>query len=726
MKTPLSRRHFLKGCASGAGLFLAFRIAPSCFECSAVQDILNGTPERFQPNIWLSVTPDDLVTIRVSKCDIGQGVYTSLPMIVADELGAAWDHVRYELAPVADEYRDPVWGEQVTAGSASISHLYEPLRKAGAAAREMLAEAAAGMFHVPRDRLVAGNSALRCVDSGLSLSYGKLCARAAKLPLPSDPPLKRRDQFTFIGKDLPRLDIVEKVNGSAVYGMDVRIPGMLHAAVDRPPVYGGRVLGCDMEAALRVPGVEKVGVIDSGLAVCAASLAAAWEGRNALRTRWSTGKYPWWDTDSAARTMQEHLDRQGVNKISRGDVEGAMKKASVRLRADYVLPYLAHCPMEPPNCTVHLTGDRCRIWASCQNQTAMMDTAVEETGLRPHQIDIHILFSGGSFGRRYEVDFVREAIQTARVCKKPVRLMWTREEDIKNDFYRPGNAARIEAGLDSRGRLLAWRHKVAAPSVYRRIATSLLSDGIDPAAVEAIHNSVYDFPAVIVDYVEVKAPPPVGFWRSVGNSHNAFTIETFMDELAGAAGRDPIDFRMDLLDREPRARRVLELVAARAGWGKKNTKGRYLGAALHLSVYSYVAKVAEVSVNRSDGTIRVHRIVCAVDCGQVVNRDIVRAQMEGGIIYGLSAALKEEVRFAAGGVVSENFNDYEPLRIHEAPDIEVIIVDSREKPTGVGEIGVPSAAPAVANAVSAACGVRIRRLPMTPDRMVRLLSRRVG
>lgn len=676
---------------------------------------IQAMEKAFCPNVWLRITPDNIVTVMVSKSEMGQGVSTSLPMIVADELEADWKQVRFKMVPAREEYKDPVWDMQTTGGSTSVRHMFLPLRKAGAAAREMLITAAARIWGVPTGECEAYRGTVRHRKSGRSLTYGQLSQRAVGLPVPPDPPLKGESRFRLIGTSLPRLDVREKVDGSAVFGIDVFMPDMLYAAVARPPAYGAKAISYDKDAAERVRGVREVVELNAGIGVCADTLDAAWKGRDALAVRWNRGEHPDMNSETLERIFAQHLDKAGITARNVGNEERAMRQATKKMRATYILPYLSHATMEPMNCTAHVRHDRCEIWAPTQDQSGARETATRMTGLRPQQIHVHTPYLGGGFGRRLESDFVEEAVQLSKAAKRPIKLIWTREGDVQNDFYRPATCSKIEGGIDGKGRLIAWNHKLVAPSIFSRVYPQMVRNGIDPAAVEGAADMKYEIPNIHLEYVRVDLPVPVGFWRSVGHSHNAFAVESFVDELAHASGKDPLEFRLGLLRNHPRSRRVLEVAAEKAGWGGPLKKGHGRGIAQHFSFGSYVAHVAEVSVDEKDAAVKVHRITCAVDCGPVINPNIITAQLQGGIIFGLSAALKERVSFAHGGVESANFHNYEILSMSQTPEIEVHLVESRAKLGGIGEPGVPPVAPSVANAVFAAAGIRVRRLPMKPE-----------
>jgi isoquinoline 1-oxidoreductase beta subunit len=712
MKTDLSRRQFLK--MTGTGLAIAVATTGSGFLLVSAAELEKTSPS-FRPSVWLEVRPDNVVIVTVSKSEMGQGIYTSLPMIVADELDANWKNVRMEPAPAGDAYKDPVWGRQSTGGSSSVRHMYEPLRMAGAAAREMLQLAAARRWDVPVKECAVAKGVVKHIRSNRALSYGQLTQDAAKLAVPQNPVLKKESQFRYIGKDIPRLDIREKVNGTAIFGIDTFAPDMLYAAIARPPAYGAVLVGADKEAAQKVAGVRQIIPVQDGIAVCADTIDAAWKGRDALRASWKDARDPLLSTASLEKDLIDQLGSPGILARNDGDVKNSLGKASRKVEAVYLLPFLAHVTMEPMNCTAHVRSNACDIWVPTQNQSGVLDAAEKVTGLKPEQIQVHTTFLGGGFGRRFERDFVEETLVLSQATGKPVKLIWSREEDIQHDYYRPMNVSRIEAGLDANGDVTAWSHKIVCPSIFARVFPNAMKKGIDNAAVEGLENMEYDIPNTAVAYVRRDTPVPVGFWRSVGSSHNAFVVESFVDELAHSAKKDPLAFRLAMLKQHPRAQRVLEVAAEKSGWQGPPTAGRGRGIAYCLSFGSYVAQVAEVSVDRSTGTIAVHKVTCAVDCGPVVNPTIVSAQMMGAIMMGLSAATREKIEFANGGVQSGNFGDYELLRMSDAPDVEVHIVKSDAALGGIGEPGLPPLAPAVANAVFAATGARVRKLPMKPE-----------
>jgi isoquinoline 1-oxidoreductase beta subunit len=715
MKEQISRRSFVKGLLAGSGLTLLLAYTSDGFRILGAEEIKKTDLKDLVLSAWIGITSDDLVTITVSQSEMGQGVYTSIPMIVADELEADWKTVRFRAAPAADEYKNPVWGVQATGGSTSIRHFHDLLRKAGAAGRAMLIQAAAQSWGVPPAECLAEKGAVRHPGSGRSTSYGKLAAAASKMPLPKDPPLKEPSKLRFIGQPLPRLDLPDKISGKARFGIDTFVPDMRYGAVARAPIFGAQVRSFDPGAAKKIKGVEQVVRIGRGVAVCAGSFEAARRGRAALKIDWDRGAQPDLDDAFVEKALLNHLKKTGVVARNDGDAEKALASAAKKIDSVYRLPYLAHATMEPMNCTAWVQKDRCDVWAPTQSQTNSQLTAARMAGLDPKKVHIHTTYLGGGFGRRGEVDTVEEAVAVSKAIGKPVKIIWTREEDMHYDFFRPGNCCRIAGGLDAQGKITAWSHRVVVPSIFARALPQMMQKGIDPAAVEGITDLPYQVPNLRVEYVRLDLPIPVGFWRSVGSTHNAFTVESFMDELALAGGKDPLDFRLEHLARTSELRRVLETAAEKAGWGKPLKFGQARGLACHSCFGSHVAQVAEVSVDKEKGGLRVHRVVCAIDCGPVINPDTVRAQMEGGIIMGLSAALKEQVVFEKGGVKSANFADYPLLRFSETPEIEVHLVQGMKKPGGVGEPGLPPIAPAVANGVFAAAGIRLRILPLTPE-----------
>lgn len=722
MTSHMIRREFLQKSLAGAGLTLAFcLVGPGRIELANAED--DPKSEAWMPNAWLKIAPDNTITILVSRSEMGQGVFTSMPMIVAEELEADWKKVRVEASPVTKAYVDPQLGIQLTGGSMSVRNMFEPLRKAGATAREMLRLAAAKEWKVPVEECKALQGTVAHEKTGRKKTYGQLCQEAAKLPVPGNPPKKKAGEFNLIGKPVRRLDASIKINGTPIFGVDVYKPDMLYAVVARPPAYGAKLVSSDEEAAKKVPGVSKVVQIENGLAVCANSTVAAMKGREALNPKWDKGSIPDLDNKFLEKHYKEALEKKGIVTEQQGDAEKELGKSAKTISAEYSFPYVSHVPAEPPNCVVHVQKDRCDIWCPTQFQTGAFGAGVKITGLEPDQVHVHSTYLGGGFGRRTDVVEVIEAVQIAKAVGKPVKLLWTREDDIKYDFFRPASLHRMSAGVDTKGLVTSWVHKVATPSIAERAMPPMIVNNIDPTSVQGLGDQDYEIPNMKVEWVKVDLPIPVGFLRSVGHSSHAFVVECFLDELAHAAGKDPLAFRLDMLRKHPLPAGVLKTVAEKAGWGKKLPKGSGMGIAQHFSFGSHVGYVAQVKVDTKSGIIEVERVVCAVDCGSVVNPDTIKAQMEGATVMALSIALKEEVQFANGGVKSSNYDDYPLLTMSETPDIEVHVLKSDHPLGGIGEPGIPPLAPAVGNAVFAATGIRMRRLPMSPETVREAMAR---
>lgn len=709
--TNMKRRAFLKvSAAAGGGLLISLYLPE--FDSSKQTQ---AAPATFAPNAFVRIGTDESVTVIVNKSEMGQGVYTSLPMLLAEELEADWSKIKVESAPVDAAYNHTSFGIQMTGGSTSTASEWERFRKAGATARVMLIAAAAQNWQVEPQSCRAENGYVMHPASGRRASFGSLADAAAKIEPPKDVTLKDPSAFKLIGKATRRLDTPAKVNGSAQFGLDVKIPGMLTAVIARPPVFGGKVATLNAEAARAVPGVKNVMQVPSGVAVIADGFWPAKLGRDKLEIKWDEG--PNANLSTAGMREQYATLAQKPGAIARkvGDPAKALAGATKTITAEYEVPYLAHAMMEPLNCVVDLRADHCEIWTGTQFQTVDRMAAAAVAGLKPEQVQIHTMLLGGGFGRRANPasDFIVEAVQVAKALKAPVKVVWTREDDISGGWYRPMWYDRIVAGIDVLGSPIAWTHTIVGQSIMEGtpFAAFGIRDGIDGSSVEGAADLLYGIPNLQVDLHTPKIGVPVMWWRSVGHSHNGFAVEAFFDEVAHAGGKDPVELRRALLVKQPRMRAVLDLVAEKANWGKPLPAARGRGIATHFSFDSYVAQVAEVSVDKS-GAVRVHRVVCAVDCGRVVNPDSVKAQMEGGIIFGLTAALKDEITLDKGRVQQRNFRDYPMLRINEAPEIVVHIVPSTENPTGVGEPGVPPVAPAVANAIFAATGKRVRKLPI--------------
>jgi isoquinoline 1-oxidoreductase beta subunit len=710
------RRSFLKvSAAVGGGLAIGFYL-PGCSrdEPSASPDAGSAAPPApaaFEPNAWLVVAPDESVTVRVASSEMGQGILTAIPMLVAEELDADWSKVRGEHAPNDAAYYNPLLSQQATGGSTAIRGFWQPVREAGAMARDLLVAAAAKTWAVDENGCRTENGEVIHDASGRRLSYGRLADAAAALPPRGAPFLKEPEEFRVIGRPTPRLDTPVKVDGSAVFGQDVRVPGMLTATVARCPVFGGSLKSFDAAPAKAIKGVRDVVSVSGGVAVVADSFWAAKQGRDALEVEWDFGANAALSSETVSAGLARAAQRPGAVANAVGDADAVLAGAARVIEAVYEVPFLAHACMEPMNCTADVRPDGCDVWVPTQAQTGTQQTVQKLTGLPAEAVRVHTTFLGGGFGRRSEQDFVTDAVEISRAVGAPVKVLWTREDDMRHDFYRPATYNRLAAGLDAQGGLVAWRHHIAGPSILERRFPSDTPRAIDGTSVEGAANLPYGVANLRVSYVMHDTGVPVGFWRSVGSSQNAFITECFFDEAARAAGRDPLQLRLELLAEQPRHAAVLALAAEKAGWGSPAPEGRYRGIAVAESFGSVVAEVAEVSIEEG-GRVRVHRVVCAVDCGTVVNPSTVEAQMESGIVYGLTAALYGEIKLDQGRVVQGNFNDYSLLRMDEMPRVEVHIVSSAYPPGGVGEPGTPPIAPAVANAVFAATGTPVRRLPI--------------
>jgi isoquinoline 1-oxidoreductase beta subunit len=713
--TRVSRRDFLIIVpTAGAGLVLGVRLGGDLEGAEAA----GAAAGSLAPNAFLQIDATGDVTIWASKSEMGQGVRTALPMIVAEEMDADWSRVRVEQA-----WADPKFGDLDTGGSASVRTKYEPMRKAGAAARAMLIAAAAKSWRVSADTCRAEKGRVIHSPSGRGIPFGDLVARAAALPVPQDALLKDPRDFRIIGKPLPRSDTPSKVDGSAIYGMDVRVPGMLHAVVSRCPVFGGKMVRFDETKARASPGVKAVVPISNGVAVVADSTWHAFKGREALTVEWDEGPGVTESTESLGRQLADLARKPGRAVRSDGDAAAALAKAARKIEAVYELPFQAHATMEPQNATAFVQKDRCEIWAPVQTPSWALEDVARATGLPQSAITLRITQLGGGFGRRINPDYVVEAVEISKAVGAPVKTTWTRTEDLQHDFYRPASLHSLAGGLDAAGVPVSWRHRIVSTAIQ----TYYEPDAKNPEEQETggADDLPYAIPNVRVEYAAAKSMVPRGWWRSVENSFNAFAVECFLDELAAAASRDPCRLRLDLLSggrkvrsagghlvlETGRLRACIELAAQKSGWGTPLPKGRARGIAAHFSYQSYCAQVAEVSVD-GPGNVRVHRVVSAVDCGRPINPGIIAAQMEGGVVFGLTASLKSGITIEKGHVTQGNFDDYEMLRIDEMPQVETHVVTSGAPPTGVGEPGVPVVAPAVFNAIFAATGKRVRRLPL--------------
>lgn len=704
IKTPsIDRRRFLKVVSvAGAGLAVGFYVTPKNFR----GEVADETPGLFAPNVWLRIDKNGSITVTVSKSEMGQGIITGLPMILAEELEADWTKIRFERADADTKY-----GNMGTGGSQSTRSMWKPLREAGAAAREMLISAAAQTWNVARETCRAKGGMIVHVPSGRKLAYGELVEAASKLPVPENAPLKDVKDFHILGRKTQRLDTPEKVDGRANFGIDVKLPGMLYAVIARPPVFGGSVKSFSATKAKVVPGVRQVVGISQGVAVVADSTWNAIQGRKALDIVWDEGPNANLSSAKINSMLQEFSTRDGAVAEEQGDTS-LIGRAAKKIEAVYELPFLAHATMEPMNCTADVRDNKCEIWAPTQSPDWAKRAAAETLGLNQDDVIVHITFLGGGFGRRFEPDFVVEAVNVSKAVNAPVKVVWTRDDDMHNDWYRPTSMHRLEGGLSEDGDLVEFKHKVTAPSINGQRWPERIRGGLDRSAVEGATKLEYNIPNTRIEYVMANTAIPVGWWRSVYASQNVFVLESFIDELASAAGKDPLEYRRQLLKKDSRMRRVVETVAEKSAWGSPLPQGRFRGIACAPPAFfgSYVAHVAEISVEGK--SVKVHRVVSAVDCGICVNPDSVQAQIESSIAFGTTAALKGEITIEKGRVVQGNFDDYMLLTIDEMPKVEVHIVPSDQPVGGMGEPGLPPIAPAIANAVFAATGKRIRKLPI--------------
>jgi len=702
--SSLSRRQFLSvGAAAGAGLVIGFYLPHGSHEAKDV----------FAPNAYLKIATDGQITVVVARSEMGQGVRTSLPMILAEELEADWQQIAIEQAGASTLY-----GDQTTGGSASVRTTWDPMRRAGAAAREMLISAAALQWGVPRSSCKAQNSAIIHSDSNRRLTYGQLASKAAGLPIPTDPPLKQAKDYQIVGKPIPRLDVPAKVDGKAEYGIDFRLAGMKYAVLARCPVVGGKVANFDDKDAKKIAGVSYVGKVgDSAIAVVADSVWGAMEGRRVLNIQWDEG--PNASLNSAA--IYDSLKKAAAGKAailySVGDVS---KVQGRRIDATYQLPFMAHAPMEPGNCAAQFRGSSCELWAPTQVPQDVRDSVAQALAISADEVKVNVTLMGGGFGRRLEHDYGVEAALVSKAVNTPVKVIWTREDDMRNSTYRPASYHHLSAVLDGAGWPVAFSHRIVSPSISGQKGTPG-DGGIDPDLKDEA-GLVYSMPNVLLEYVDLQTPVPLGWMRSVYALQAGFASESFIDELANAARKDPLDYRLHLLAKDEdiryfdtiwrtsRMRGVLQLAADKAGWGKPLRTGHYHGIACFACFSSYVAEVVEISMDNNQP--RVHRVVAAIDCGQVVNPNILEQQIQGGVVYALTNAMRAQITIDKGRVVQGNFDDYAPVRMNEAPVVEAYVVPSSEAPTGAGEPPVPPLAPALCNAMYVATKKRIRSLPL--------------
>lgn len=707
----VSRRFVLKSSAAIGG---GFAIGWYPAERAAAET------QPFSPNAFLRIDREGKVTFICPAVEMGQGTYTSLPMLAAEELDVALDQIAVEPAPPNDKlYGNPsVFNAQITGGSMSVHGYFKPLREAGAAARQMLLSAAAAKLKVDVAELHTETGTVVHAKTGKRIGYGALVDDAAKLPVPTGVALKAPTDFRIIGTPAKRLDVAGKVDGTAIYGIDVKVPGMKIATVAASPVFGGKLASVDEAAALAVAGVRQVAKIDDAVAIVADHYWAARTGLVAAKPTFDDGPHGNLSTsDVVAALAKAATERKGAVAENKGDADAAMAGASTKVASTYENPFLAHTTMEPMNCTVHVMADGCDIWVGTQIPTVAQSAVAKALGLPLEKVRIHNHFLGGGFGRRLEFDFILQAALFARQVKGPVKIIWSREEDVQHDMYRPYYYDRISAGLDDEGNIVSWKHRIVGSSIVARFAPSAYKNDVDFDAVDGAIDLTYDLPNTHVDYVrEEPFAIPTAFWRGVGPTRNAFVVEGFIDELAAAANADPVAFRRRLLTKSPRALHVMERAAALSGWGTPLGPRKGRGISVMRAMGSYISQVAEVTVAPS-GEVHVDRVVAVVDCGIAVNPDTIVAQMQSGVIFGLTAVLWGEITIKNGRVEQSNFDDYRMMRLHEAPKIEVEVVKSLEEPGGIGEPGTSALAPAVVNAVYAATGVRVRKLPLMNARL---------
>jgi len=708
----MNRREFVvAGVAAGAGLVVGFYLPHGA----------KSRKQVFSPNAYVRITPDNKITIVVARSEMGQGIRTALPMILAEELEADWKQIEIEQAGASTLY-----GDQTTGGSASVRTTWDPMRKAGAAAREMLISAAALTWAVPRSSCAAQNGNIVHAASKRQLSYGELAEKAATLPIPTDVPLKQSKDYKIVGQRLARVDTPSKVKGEAVFGIDFRMPGMKYAVLSRCPTIGGKVLSFDDKESKKISGVSYVGKIgDSAVAVVADSVWGAMEGRRLLNVTWDDGPNKELNTAMVMDSLKQAAAKKGASLYSVGDVS---KVAGRKISAEYQLPFMAHAPMEPGNCTAHFHGSACELWAPTQVPQDCRDSVAQAVGLDPDQVKVNVTLMGGGFGRRLEHDYAVEAALVSKATQSPVKVLWTREDDMRNSTYRPASLHQLSAVLDGAGWPVAFTHRIIAPSISGQKGQPG-PNGIDPDLPDEA-PFIYGLPNVSLEYVLTETSVPLGWMRSVYALQAGFASESFIDELAAAAGKDPLAYRLHMLGQNQnqnqnkdqdipffattwktaRMRGVLQLAADKAAWGTPLPAGRYRGIACFGCFSSYVAEVVEISMENE--VPRVHRVVAAVDCGQVVNPSILEQQIPGGVVYALGNALRAKITIERGRVVQGNFDDYAPVRMDEAPVVEVYSVASTESPTGIGEPSVPPLAPALCNAIYSATKKRIRALPI--------------
>ena len=709
-KSPqaVSRRGVLKVGLAG-GFLLAFHLPVRAV--NEPEQLPDSTEGKFAPNAFIRIDHAGKTTLVMPQVEMGQGVYTALAMILAEELHADFTQVALEHAPPSDKlYGNPIFGIQATGNSNSVRAFWKPLRIAGAAARAMLVQAAAQQWQVDPASCSAANSKVTHAASGRSLGYGELADAASQLPVPPNPPLKDPKDFTLIGKPLKRFDTPGKTDGKVIYGIDAMLPGMKFATLAQSPVFGGKVGHVDDSAVKGVPGVQKVVVLDDLVAVVGDHMWAAKKGLDALVITWNEGANAQVSSSDIWEDLRAASKKSGAVAKTIGDIAKGLSQGD-KFEGEYELPFLAHTTMEPMNCTVHLTPGACEIWIGTQVMTRVQAAAAQAAGVPVDKVTVHNHLIGGGFGRRLESDMVASAVRIAQHVDGPVKVVWTREEDVQHDVYRPVYRDTISASL-SGGKIVAWKYRVTGSSVMARWFPAGFANGVDIDAVDSAVDIPYDIPNLQVEYVRAEPPAvPTGFWRGVGPNNNVFATECFMDELARKAGMDPVAFRRGMLDKNPRLKAALDLVAAKSNWGTPQPARTGRGVSVQPSFASFIATVVEVEVD-DRGEVNLRRVTSAVDTGIAVNPDTIVAQLQGGLIFGLTAALFGEITIEKGRVRQSNFNDYRMLRIDEVPPIEVHVIKSGEDPGGIGETGVTAGPPALRNAIYAATGVALRRLPI--------------
>lgn len=708
----ITRRDFIKI----SGLAIGLVIAPSGFQILKAEEIINN---KLRPVLWAQITENNELILLSNKSEMGQGVYTGLGMLVADELDFPLDKVKVKAAPAADIYKDEKFGSQLTGGSTSLRNMHKFYRYLGATIKEMLLNAASKKLNTPKSNLTAKEGYIWHKDKKYPYSY--FWDYALKLPVPQQVNLKNPEEFIYIGKNIPRIDVPEKVNGKAVFGIDIKIKDMVYAIVERPGHFDSKVESFNRDEILKEKDIIDAFPIETGVAVVGKTFESLIKVKEKIKVKWTKSSIEGYDDNKLKEYYLNKLNENGKIARNDGNALKEIENADKKVEETYLLPYLYHATIEPMNCVAYVTENRCEVYAPIQAQTFAQKVAMEVTGFDKNKVDVYTTYLGGGFGRKSNVLFVKEAVEISKKLKKPVKLIYTREDDVKSQWYRPMNATILKAGLDQDGNLNALYHKIAVPAVFEWAGRP---SEIDRAAVEGIANMFYEIPNVHVEFIKVDLPIPVWFWRSVGSTHNAFTLETFIDRVAKVSGKDPVGFRLNLLYTNPRAQNVIKTVAEKAGWGKNPKYGKSMGFAYHYSFGTHVAQVAEVSLDKDTGKIKVHRVVCAIDLGStVINPDLVIAQVESAINMGLSAALKEAVHFDKSGPSNLNFDTYQILTMKDAPnEIEVHIVKGEGSMGGVGEPGLPPIAPAVANALLWGYDIKVNRLPMTPDYIKSLIS----